>query len=91
MGPGDWCEEGVLSGNEYGVSTRTLTVLVYVVTLCWATNIVAPLLVSSYEGSTGANGIMGALLGLLGAARYQASRNQTPTRDTAEDGRDVDE
>lgn len=75
--------------SEYGVSTRTLTVLVYVVTLCWATNIVAPLLVDTYEGSTGANGIMGALIGLLGAARYQASRNRT--RDDDKGGSDGDE
>lgn len=63
---------------EYGVSTRTLTVLVYVVTVGWAANLVAPLIVHSYPGSTGVNGVMGALLGMLGAARYQASRNKQP-------------
>lgn len=67
-------------GPEYGVSTRTLTVLVYVVTVVWALNIVAPLVFQGYESNTGANGIMGALLGLLGAARYQASRNKEPKK-----------
>lgn len=69
-----------MASPEYGVSTRTLTVLVYVVTVVWAVNIVAPLVLQSYESNTGANGIMGALLGLLGAARYQASRNKEPKK-----------
>lgn len=69
-----------MAGHDYGVSTRTLTVMVYVVTVVWALNIVAPLVVSSYAGNTGANGIMGALIGLLGAARYQASRNKEPRK-----------
>ncbi len=69
-----------MAAHEYGVSTRTLTVLVYIVTVVWAVNIVAPLLLHGYESNTGANGIMGALLGLLGAARYQASRNKEPVK-----------
>ncbi|WP_156161658.1 hypothetical protein [Nocardia vulneris] len=69
-----------MGAPEYGVSTRTLTVLVYIVTVVWAVNIVAPLLFQAYESNTGANGIMGALLGLLGAARYQASRNKEPKK-----------
>lgn len=69
-----------MGAPDYGVSTRTLTVLVYIVTVVWAVNIVAPLLLQSYESNTGANGIMGALLGLLGAARYQASRNKEPKK-----------
>ncbi|MFC9146901.1 hypothetical protein [Streptomyces bacillaris] len=65
-----------MSSQDYGVSTRTLTVLVYVVTICWAGNIFAPLVIDSYTGNTGVNGIMGAIIGLLGAARFQASRNR---------------
>lgn len=70
-----------MAAGEDGVSTRTLTVLVYVVTTVWALNIVAPLVLSAYVSNTGANGIMGALLGLLGAMRYQkASRNREPKK-----------
>lgn len=69
-----------MTGRDFGVSTRTLTVLVYVVTFVWATNLLAPLVLSGFTSSTGANGIMGALIGLLGAARYQASRNKEPKK-----------
>lgn len=65
-----------MSSQDFGVSTKTLTVLVYVVTFCWVGNLVAPLVVSTYQGNTGVNGIMGAIIGLLGAARFQASRNR---------------
>lgn len=65
-----------MAGHDYGVSTRTLTVLVYIVALVWAANLLAPLVVETYQSNTGANGVMGALIGLLGAARYQASRNR---------------
>ncbi len=69
-----------MSRYEYGVSTRTLTVLCYVITICWATNIFAPLFIDGYARNTGVNGVMGAFLGLLGAARYQASRNKEPRK-----------
>lgn len=69
-----------MAGYDYGVSKRTLTVLVYIVAFVWAANLLAPLVVSTYESSTGANGVMGALIGLLGAARYQASRNKEPKK-----------
>ena len=69
--------------DDYGVSTRTLTVLCYVVTGCWAANIVAPMLIAGYSGNTGVNGVMGALLGLLGAFRYRASL----TRDSRKEPR----
>lgn len=69
-----------MSGRDFGISTRTLTVLVYVVTIVWAVNLLAPLVIEGYTSSTGANGIMGALIGLLGAARYQASRNKEPKK-----------
>ncbi|MBB5915269.1 hypothetical protein BJY24_004136 [Nocardia transvalensis] len=75
-----------MSQHDYGVSTRTLTVLCYVITLVWATNIVAPLVVDGYAGNTGVNGVMGALLGVLGAARYQASRNKERPRKKADNG-----
>lgn len=63
------------------VSTRTLTVLVYLVAGAWAINLLAPLFVSGVESSTGANGVMGALIGLLGAARYHASRSKAETKE----------
>lgn len=66
--------------HDYGVSTRTLTVLCYIITICWATNIVAPLFINGYPGNTGVNGVMATLLGLLGAARYQSSRNKEPRK-----------
>lgn len=65
-----------MSSQDFGVSTRTLTALVWVVTVVWAGNIVAPLVITTYPGNTGVNGIMGAIIGLLGAARFQASRNR---------------
>lgn len=65
-----------MSSQDFGVSTKTITVLVYVVTACWAANIFAPLVITTYQGNTGVNGIMGAIIGLLGAARFQASRNR---------------
>ncbi|WP_330256268.1 hypothetical protein OG874_17920 [Nocardia sp. NBC_00565] len=64
-----------MSGQD-GVSTRTLTALVYIVALAWAINLLAPLVIDGYTSNTGANGVMGALIGLLGAARYQVSRNK---------------
>jgi hypothetical protein len=74
-----------MSGRDFGVSTRTLTVMVYVVTFVWATNLLAPLVITGYTNSTGANGIMGALIGFLGAARYQASRNKEPKKRADQD------
>ena len=65
-----------MSDRDFGVSTKSLTVLVYVVTFCWVGNLFAPLLITTYQGNTGVNGIMGAIIGLLGAARFQASRNR---------------
>lgn len=65
-----------MAGSEYGVSVRTLTVVVYVVTAVWAGNIFAPLVITTYQGNSGVNGIMGAVIGLLGAARWQASRSR---------------
>jgi len=67
-----------MTSSDFGVSTRTVSVLVYVVTVCWAANIFAPLVIDTYQGNTGVNGIMGAIIGLLGAARFQASRNRNP-------------
>lgn len=65
-----------MSSQDFGVSTKTLTALVWVVTICWVGNLVAPLVITTYQGNTGVNGIMGAIIGLLGAARFQASRNR---------------
>lgn len=65
-----------MSSQDFGVSTKTLTALVWVVTLCWVGNLFAPLVITTYQGNTGVNGIMGAIIGLLGAARFQASRNR---------------
>lgn len=62
--------------DEGTVSTRTLTVLTYGVLTVWAANLLGPLFVRGFESSTGANGVMGALLGLLGAARYQTARTK---------------
>jgi hypothetical protein len=76
-----------MGGSEYGVSVRTLTVVVYVVTAAWAGNIFAPLFISTYQGNAGVNGIMGAVIGLLGAARYQASRSRARLdKEQADDG-----
>lgn len=69
-----------MAEHDYGVSTRTLTAFVYIVALVWAANLLAPLVVSTYESNTGVNGVMGAVIGLLGAARYQASRNKEPRK-----------
>lgn len=77
-----------MAANDYGVSTRTLTVLVYVVTTVWAANIFAPLVIESYAGNTGVNGIMGAIIGLLGAARLQASRTRGRNREVQGDDDD---
>lgn len=71
-----------MSRYDYGVSTRTLTVLVYIVTICWAANIFAPMVIQGYAGNTGVNGVMGALLGLLGAARYRNKQRSIPPRKT---------
>lgn len=65
-----------MSSQDFGVSTKTLTALVWVVTICWVGNLFAPLVITTYQGNTGVNGIMGAIIGLLGAARFQASRNR---------------
>jgi hypothetical protein len=76
-----------MGGSDYGVSVRTLTVVVYVVTVAWAGNIFAPLVISTYQGNSGVNGIMGAVIGLLGAARYQASRSRARLdKEQADDG-----
>jgi hypothetical protein len=74
-----------MPGRDFGVSTRTLTVLVYVVSIVWATNLLAPLVITGFTGSTGVNGVMGALIGLLGAARYQASRHKEPKKKAESD------
>lgn len=65
-----------MAGSDYGVSVRTLDVIAYAVTAVWAANIFAPLAISSFESNSGVNGIMGALLGVIGAARWQASRSR---------------
>jgi hypothetical protein len=67
-----------MSEREDAVSTMTLTVLVYVVAIVWATNLLAPLVVKEFQVNTGVNGIMGALIGLLGALRYRKIRNREP-------------
>lgn len=67
-----------MSEREDAVSTLTLTVLVYVVAIVWATNLLAPLVVKEFQVNTGVNGIMGALIGLLGALRYRKIRNREP-------------
>lgn len=59
-----------MASDNGGVSSRTLTALVYTVMGVWAANLLAPLIIRGFESSTGVNGVMGALLGLLGAARY---------------------
>jgi hypothetical protein len=64
--------------HEDAVSTMTLTVLVYVVAIVWATNLLAPLIIKEFQVNTGVNGIMGALIGLLGALRYRKLRNREP-------------
>jgi hypothetical protein len=76
-----------MGASDYGVSVRTLTVVVYVVTVAWAGNIFAPLVFTEYQGNAGVNGIMGAVIGLLGAARYQASRSRVRLdKEQADDG-----
>ncbi|WP_280186038.1 MULTISPECIES: hypothetical protein [Nocardia] len=67
-----------MSEREDAVSTMTLTVLVYVVAIVWATNLLAPLVIKEFQVNTGVNGIMGALIGLLGALRYRKIRNREP-------------
>lgn len=69
-----------MAGQDFGVSTRTLTILVYIVSFVWGVNLLAPLAIAGFASNTGVNGVMGALIGLLGAARYQASRNKEPKK-----------
>ncbi|WP_157124212.1 hypothetical protein [Nocardia pseudovaccinii] len=74
-----------MSGQQYGVSTRTLTVLVYVVSFVWSANLLAPLIIHGFQPNTGVNGVMGTMLGLLGGIRYMASRSDKPKKKAAED------
>lgn len=67
-----------MSERDDAVSTLTLTVLVYVVAIVWAANLLAPLVIKEFQVNTGVNGIMGALIGLLGALRYRKQRNREP-------------
>ena len=60
-----------MAHRNNGVSPRTLTFVITVVTIVWAINFVAGIFITEWQGATGVNAVMMAAIGLLGAARFR--------------------
>lgn len=61
-----------------GVSARTLTFVIVVVTIVWAVNFLAGIVIEQWQGATGVNAVMMAAIGLLGAARFKQTKAEEP-------------
>lgn len=70
-----------------GVSPRTLTFVIVVITVVWAVNFLAGVVIDGWQGATGVNAVMMAAIGLLGAARFR--QGQTPEPPAEEPPREL--
>lgn len=74
-----------------GVSPRTLTFVIVVVTLVWAVNFCAGIVIDQWEGATGVNAVMMAAIGLLGAARFRQNKIEPPEEPPTEQPPETDD
>jgi len=63
-----------LPHRRNGITPHVLTFVIVVVTIVWAVNFLAGVIITGWEGATGVNAVMMATIGLLGAARFQQGK-----------------
>jgi hypothetical protein len=61
-----------------GVSPRTLTFVIVLITIVWAINFTAGIVIQEWQASSGLNAVMMAVIGLLGAARFRQTQAPPP-------------